>query len=450
MPDRSKVRWYEGMALRAQHFQQQDRYLEQLLRDRCDPLSAYGWGVLALEIDQEALDNEGQVALRSCQGVMRDGTPFQMPDSDALPEPAVIAPETRDAWVYLALPEHRDRDEMAPPGANDATTRFRVQETAVRDCNVTDSPREETIWLARYRFRLLVEQQDSLAGYSTIRLARIRGKRGERTVELDTDYIPPCLDCNAAPALQRWIGEIRGLLLQGSQDLAQRVSGVKLDGQQALENLLLLQTANRYRLLFDHFSRHRLLHPEGFFQRALELLGELSAVAHDTRLPTVDPRYEHDDLRSCFPPVIEELRRLLPFRPAERVHEIPVETHANGRFLARKTHFRHLLDSAEFVMVVWIPHDMRNRFSGVCLVCAAGELEELRSGGIIGIRLAELPQVPPNLKFESGASYFTLKPDERYWPRLSSDQWGMGIYVPNLETQFPNFRIRLFALRKEA
>jgi len=449
MPDRNKVRWYEGMALRVQHFQQQDRYHEQLLRDRCEALSAYGWGVLIQEIDQEALNNEGQLALSRCRGVMRDGTPFDMPDADALPEPAVIAPEIQDAQVYLALSRSAERDEMAAPGDTAGTTRFRVQEVAVRDCNVTDAPREETLWLARYRYRLLVEGQDNLAGYTTMPLARVRGKRGERTVELDSGYIPPCLDCNAAPALQDWLGDIRRLLAQCSRDLAGRVSGVQLS-QGALENLLLLQTANRYRLLFEHFSRHRLLHPERFFQVALQLLGDLSALAHDARLPTIDPVYDHDDLRTCFPPVIDELRRLLPFRPDEQVHEIPVETHADGRFLARQEHFRHLLERAEFILVVWIPENMRRHFPGICVVCAAAELEDLRVAGDIGIRLVELAAVPPNLKFETGASYFKLTRDDRYWPRLASDRWGMGFYVPNLKTQFPHFRMRLFALKNES
>ncbi|MDG4584969.1 MAG: type VI secretion system baseplate subunit TssK, partial [Candidatus Competibacter sp.] len=41
----SKVVWSEGMFLRPQHFQQQDRYLEALVRQSCRHLRPYDWGV---------------------------------------------------------------------------------------------------------------------------------------------------------------------------------------------------------------------------------------------------------------------------------------------------------------------------------------------------------------------------------------------------------------------
>ena len=44
----SKVIWSEGMFLRPQHFQQQDRHIETLVRQSCAPLRPYGWGVAHL------------------------------------------------------------------------------------------------------------------------------------------------------------------------------------------------------------------------------------------------------------------------------------------------------------------------------------------------------------------------------------------------------------------
>ena len=43
-----KVVWQEGMFLRAQHFQQQDRHAEHLLQARVAPLRAHPWGVTEL------------------------------------------------------------------------------------------------------------------------------------------------------------------------------------------------------------------------------------------------------------------------------------------------------------------------------------------------------------------------------------------------------------------
>ena len=45
MNNPSKVLWGEGLFLRPQHFQQQDRYHEGRLNQTARALHPYGWGV---------------------------------------------------------------------------------------------------------------------------------------------------------------------------------------------------------------------------------------------------------------------------------------------------------------------------------------------------------------------------------------------------------------------
>ena len=51
----SKVLWGEGLFLRPQHFQQQDRYHEHRLHRSVKAVHPYAWGVDRLSIDMEAL-----------------------------------------------------------------------------------------------------------------------------------------------------------------------------------------------------------------------------------------------------------------------------------------------------------------------------------------------------------------------------------------------------------
>ncbi|MDX2427095.1 MAG: type VI secretion system baseplate subunit TssK, partial [Xanthomonadales bacterium] len=69
----SKIIWSEGMFLRPQHFQQNDRYLETLIQNRCGPMRPYSWGIEELEIDQEAL-NLGKIEIAKCKAILPDGT----------------------------------------------------------------------------------------------------------------------------------------------------------------------------------------------------------------------------------------------------------------------------------------------------------------------------------------------------------------------------------------
>ena len=52
-----KLLWGEGLFLRPQHFQQQDRYHEQRLHDSVKALHPYAWGVSQLQLDRDALHN---------------------------------------------------------------------------------------------------------------------------------------------------------------------------------------------------------------------------------------------------------------------------------------------------------------------------------------------------------------------------------------------------------
>ena len=57
----NRVVWLEGMFLRAQHFQQQDRWLEALVRDRTGSLRPHAWGLTEGSINRNLLTT-GQFA----------------------------------------------------------------------------------------------------------------------------------------------------------------------------------------------------------------------------------------------------------------------------------------------------------------------------------------------------------------------------------------------------
>src|SRR5437879_4202928 len=97
----NRVVWQEGMFLRAQHFQQQDRWLEALVRTRTAALRPHPWGIVEMTIDRELLAT-GHFALTSGTGIFEDGTPFAIPGEVDHPAPLDLLENTRNAVVYLA------------------------------------------------------------------------------------------------------------------------------------------------------------------------------------------------------------------------------------------------------------------------------------------------------------------------------------------------------------
>src|SRR3954469_17594072 len=99
----NKVVWHEGMFLRAQHFQQHDRWLEWLVRSIAVGLRPYAWGVLEASINRDLLA-AGQGALTTATGLFEDGTPFSLPGETDQPTPLELPESARNVVVYLALP----------------------------------------------------------------------------------------------------------------------------------------------------------------------------------------------------------------------------------------------------------------------------------------------------------------------------------------------------------
>lgn len=116
MTDRNKVVWSEGLYLRTQHLQQQDRHLGWLVRQalRATPLQSFGF--TELRLDPAALD-AGQMALEAADGVMPDGTIFSATESCLPVDPVPITTKTEAGLIHLAIPSEthwRRRNRRRP------------------------------------------------------------------------------------------------------------------------------------------------------------------------------------------------------------------------------------------------------------------------------------------------------------------------------------------------
>jgi type VI secretion system protein ImpJ len=78
MAGKNRVAWHEGMFLRPQHFQAQDRFIDAQLRARVDSSRPWAWGFTQVIVDED-LAKLGKFGVVRASGVMPDGTPFRFP-----------------------------------------------------------------------------------------------------------------------------------------------------------------------------------------------------------------------------------------------------------------------------------------------------------------------------------------------------------------------------------
>ena len=172
-----RVLWSEGLFLRPQHFQEQDRHTETLLRGVLQAGWLQSWGYRSLTLDP-ALAEAGQIAVTAARGIFPDGTPFAIPETMDPPEPVAIGRDTPSGAVLLALPLELpggasfDPAHAAPTGA-----RYRGRLARVRD-GVAGGGESEEIETARAVATLIAPGRDA-GGYTALPAAGLAGLRAD-------------------------------------------------------------------------------------------------------------------------------------------------------------------------------------------------------------------------------------------------------------------------------
>lgn len=439
-----KVVWQEGMFLRAQHFQQQDRYLEHLVQDRAAPLHPHPWGVTEIALDRDLLA-AGKFSLSSIAGVMQDGTPFSVPGTADLPEPLDLPEGTRNQVVYLCLPLRKpDGMEVAANETEDAmTARYSLAGHTAYDTH-SDPSLSAELAVGRPRLRYMLERQER-AAFACLGLARVTEVQADRRVLVDEQFIPPALRVSAATPLSNVLAEMVGLLGQRAEALAARIVQPGSRGVGEVADFLLLQAINRWMPLLAHYADAGNLHPETLFKDFVQLAGELATFTAPDKRAASYPAYRHDDLQRSFAPVIADLRRSLSAVLETTAVEIPLQERAYGVRVGPITD-RNLLRAAQFVLTVMadVPGEqLRRHFPNQVKIGAVEHIRELVQVALPGIVVRPLPVAPRQLPFHAGATYFELDRGSPHWQHMQTS----GAFAIHVSGDFPNLRLSLWAIR---
>jgi len=436
----NRVVWQEGMFLRAQHFQQQDRWLEMMVRARTAALRPHPWGVVEMMIDRDLLTT-GRFALSSAVGVFEDGTPFAIPSETDHPPPLELPENTRDAVVYLAAPiRQAGAIEIAPNGSEG---RYRVREFEAYDTH-SASPQPAPLQIARLRLRYMLETEER-AGYLCIGLARVTEVTADRRATLDERWIPPALVCSAVLPLSGLITEFSGMLNQRGEALAARLTAPGSRGVAEVADFLLLQTVNRWQKLLAHWADAGNIHPEDLYSAFVEMAGDLATFTEVTRRPNAYPAYRHDDLQRSFAPVVADLRRSLSAVLEQNAIAIPLQERQYGVRVGAIID-RSILRGSSFVLTVQadMPTEQLQRlFPSQVKIGAVEHISNLVNVLLPGITVRPLPVAPRQIPFYAGASYFELDRNSPHWQQMQASG-GFAIHVSG---DFPNLRMELWAIR---
>ena len=440
----SKVVWSEGMFLSSQHFQQQERYFEQLVDGKCIAYGAYGWGVDSFEIDLHLL-NLGKISLISGKGTFPDGTPFDFPRVDEPPMVLEVPVNTHGSVVYLCLPVKRPGAvDVTSAGSTQGLARYYNHEQEVRDVS-SDSGESVVLDVGKLHFRLMLETDDT-SGYVKIGLVRIDEAREDKNVLLDANYIASCLDCKKSPKLNGFLAEVIGLLHHRGEAIAGRLADTNRGGTAEVADYMMLQLINRLEPMAKHLSSMNGLHPVDLFAETIQMVGELSTfVAKNKRSPDF-PHYLHEDLQTSFAPVMATLRNSLSSVYEQSAICLGLVEKKYGIRVAEITD-RSIIGNALFVLAARANTPDGTLATHLPAQIKIGPVERIRqlvNAAMPGIGLKPLPVAPRQIPYNAGYTYFQLESKSEFWKELVHSG-GFAIHVGG---DFPGLELEFWAIRQ--
>ena len=443
MSIRNRVIWREGLFIKPQHFQQQQRHTDYALHARLSAVSDYYYGLQSLTINEEYL-NFGRIALVSATGVMPDGTVFNVPGDDALPQPLEITDASvTNQKVYLAIPLAVSGVREVSDEEQQVSSRLTAHRYDVRDLH-SDGGDVVSLDVGRVSLRLMLERDDRSA-YASMAIACIQDKRPDGGLILDPTFMPCSASVAAIPVLKRFLCESAGLVAERDRSLSQRIAAPGQQGVADVAEFMMLQLLNRVQPQLSHLARLGTLHPERLHEALVSFCGELMTFTDESRLPPEFPAYRHDDQRVSFEPVMQALRQALSTVLSPRAVSLQLRKHPYGIVMAIVGD-SELMNSAEFILAVRarMPQEqLRKQLLQQTKVASSEKIRELISLQLPGVPLLPLPVAPRQLPYHAGYSYFQLDRQSPAWQMLVIG----NTLAFHIAGEFPELDLQLWAIR---
>ncbi len=444
-----KIVWNEGMLLTPHHFQQWDNYHEELLNSRVRSAVSFAYGVLELQINNEAIAN-ANFQITNCRAVLPDGLIVNVPDAEAVPDLRPVGDhfkaETEKLGVHLAIPamkagEANFQANGAKAGSN---LRYLQEGTLVKD--ETSGINEQPLAYAKNNLRIIFD--DELRdGFTSIKIAELlRTPTGQ--LKISEDYIPPILNVSGSTWLTNMLRQMVEILITKSGSLGeqrrQRQAGLADFTTSDTGVFWLLHTINSSIPAMSHFFRSPLLHPEKLYLEMAGLAGKLMTFSTDFH-PKDIVKYEHDDLYFTFYNLSAQLRQLLETVIPSRCVQIPLEKTRETLYVGRVEDARLLKDAAFYLAV-------RSQMPEAKLIDGVPRMVKIASRDVIdsvigsalpGVVLTLANPPPAPIPARVGFKYFHLDSIGPYWDGIKGSKV-LSVYIPD---EITDAKLEMYAVK---
>jgi type VI secretion system protein ImpJ len=444
-----KIVWNEGMLLTPHHFQQWDNYHEELLNSRVRSVIPFGYGVLELQINNEAIAN-ANFQITNCRAVMPDGLIVNAPDAEAVPDLRPVGDhfkaEAEKLGVHLAIPAMKAGEANFQANGAKASPNLRYLQEGSLVKDETSGTNEQPVAYAKSNLRIIFD--DELRdGFTSIKISELeRTPTGQ--LKISEDYIPPILNVSGSAWLANMLRQLVEILITKSGSLGeqrrQRRSGLADFTTSDAGVFWLLHTINSSIPAMSHYFRSPLLHPEKLYLEMAGLAGKLMTFSTDFH-PKDIVKYDHDDLFFTFHTLSAQLRLLLETVIPSRCVPIPLEKTRETLYVGRVEDER-LLKDASFYLAVRSQMPEAKLIEGVpriVKIASRDVIDSVIGSALPGVVLTLSSPPPAPIPARIGFKYFQLDSTGPYWDGIKGSKV-LSVYVPD---EITDAKLEMYAVK---
>ncbi|MCK6265151.1 type VI secretion system baseplate subunit TssK [Vibrio sp. ZSDE26] len=438
-----KVVWQEGMFIAPQHFQQQDRYVQNYIRQNVETLAGIApfYGVTELVINHDLL-KIGKLSVAHCCGLFPDGTHF-----DLLHEVVIDIPQgSIETVVYLALP-------ISLQGNNDYgqknsdQSRYLTHAINVFDTSTSENANVE-IDVASLNISLKLNTDD-VSGFTLIPVAKVLECSEAGDVILDRSFIPASLHYGASQLLIERIKEIHALINNRATNLIKRIQagqGQK-STQSMMQDYLWLQVLNTWLPWFDLTIANPKLQTHELYSQLKQFEAQILALT--PALPDSCKPLSQHDLYECFNPLFSNLRNMLTLVQQDSV----LEYHWDMSLFEKRRLLRTIIKDTSAVanrrLVLSVKSninssDLNELFPVSAKLSSNTRIVDIVRNSLSGITIKPLPIAPSELKPIQGVSYFEIDTLDKSWTEMLDNRDALAMHV---DARITELEAVLYALR---
>lgn len=427
--------WSEGVLVSQHHFQQQDRYHEELLRDRVSALAHYDWGITALEIDSRAL-TANELRISRFQAIWPEGVSvgcgegFQQPAPEPRNFASAFTPGLDRLEVFLGL-AHENASSASVGGAseNQEPCRYLQQSTQVVDINTGVAPLEVEWCKPNLHLFLGNERRD---GFSTIRICELIRQASGQTIVRD-NHVPPVLHVDASPFIKAGLHRILTAVIAQRNALAaersQTAAGVGFHSA-AAQAFWLLHTLSGAIPALSHLLETPRVHPEEVYLAVAHLVGQLTSFVSDAD-PTSLPKFNYLELGDVFERLFARAVSLISGERDRPYSEIELERRSDGMYLGRLRDAK--LAARELIVAVranLVDAVLRDRVPAVLKVAAWSQIYTVVKQAVRGVRVDVEWNPSAALPIRPGTCFFRVRREGPYWDEMKASS-SIALYLPS-------------------